>query len=69
MKKLIKFILRDAYNILISIFLTYLTIYYCGKLDELGLVYTYVLVLLLGMIIGFGLYSKVSRLLYRMGNN
>jgi len=68
MKKIIKYILYYSYSILVCIFLIYLVIYNWGKLDELGSAYTYLLVLLLGMIIGFGLYSKVSQLLYRMNN-
>jgi|GEM_PF-2087281 len=68
MKKIIKFILCHAYSFLLYIFSMYLIIYNWGKLYELAPIYSYLLVLLLGMIIGFGLYRKVSQLLYRMNN-
>ena len=68
MKKIIKFILHRSYDILVLLFVIYLAIYNWGKLGEIALVYTYVLILLLGMLIGFALYRAISRLLYRMNN-
>ena len=65
MKKIIRFILHHSYDILIFIFLAYLVIYYWGGLGKLAPVYSYILVLLLGMIIGFWLYGKVNQLIYR----
>jgi len=64
MKKIIKFILYRSYDILIFIFSIYLVIYNWGKLDELAPIYNYILVLLLGMIIGFWLCRKVNQLIY-----
>jgi len=65
MKKVIKFILYRSYDILIGIFLIYLIIYNWGKLDRFAPIYSYILVLLLGMIIGFWLCRKVNQLLHR----
>ena len=65
MKKIIKYILYKSYNILVFIFLIYLVIYVVGELDVLSVVYTYILVLLLGMIIGFGVSRKIVQLINR----
>jgi len=69
MKKLIKFTLHYAYSILAFVFLIYLLTYTLCELDIFAPVYTYILVLLLGMIIGFGLYRQVTILLNRMDKN
>ena len=68
MKKIIKVILYHSYDILICIFVIYLIIYNWGKLDSLSPAYSYILVLLLGMIIGFWLCGKVNQLIYRNKN-
>jgi hypothetical protein len=63
MKKIIRFILYHSYDILIFIFLIYLVIYDWGKLDKLLPIYSYILVLLLGIIIGFWLSKKINLLI------
>jgi len=65
MKKITKFILYNSYDILIGIFVIYLIIYNWGKLDRISSAYSYLLVVLLGMIIGFWLCRKVNQLIYR----
>ena len=65
MEKINKFILYHTYNIIIGIFLVYINIYYWGKLYELASVYSYILILLLGIIIGFWFCAKVNQLIYR----
>jgi hypothetical protein len=61
MKKIIKFILYYSYSILLYMFSIYLIIYNWGKLDKISSVYTYILILLLGIIIGFGLCRVVNQ--------
>ena len=65
MKKIIKFTLYRSYDILIGVFLIYLIIYSWGELDRISSAYSYLLVVLLGMIIGFGLCGKINQLIYR----
>ena len=65
MRKIIRFILCHSYNILIGIFLVYLNIYHWGGLAKLAPAYSYLLVVLLGILIGFGLCRKVNQLWYR----
>ena len=65
MKKITKFILYHSYDILIGIFVIYLIIYNWGKLDRISSAYSYLLVALLGIIIGFWLCGKVNQLIYR----
>ena len=64
MGKIIKYILYHSYDILTYIFLIYLVIYNWGKLDKISSAYSYLLVVLLGMVIGFWLCRKVNQLIY-----
>jgi len=64
MEKIIKYILYHSFDILTYIFLIYLVIYNWGKLDKISSAYSYLLVVLLGMVIGFWLCRKVNQLIY-----